>query len=1678
LNTIVLKGTTAVELTAVAGDASLIASSTFTNTGGTALSIAGTSTTLLQSDNAMTINAGSSLTATAGTLHWNATSTASVTGQTGLTIGATTADAYFNGFKSSTAAQNQIWSASQTFTWSSGVNRDMSFSTAGQLSIAGSQFVRIAAPDVRMTSSTAGQFTTTTGDLLITTPTSDSINFASAGTMTLSSTNKPVTLQSGGRSSTTAGATVQLSTTNGAKLTSQSLAYLHSIGAMTITYKNDFVATSTQLLEQVSGGTMDVTASQSINSAAGRSISITGGTLLFQQQGTTEYLQATSSFGVYLSAPYGTATFESTGGGLTGTGNNELTFTSTSGTISVNSQTTTVSYSAPSVLLSGLLSATVQATTKIDSTASGSASYVGGAVSFSGNGLTLNSGEVSISTAENLPLAVTSSAGALSLIGANTFVSSNNDVRLTGLNSASWEATTGVVSIGATASNAGVVLFSGTTSAVTAVKTLSLTVSDRAFGARDLTITSGADVVQELTGAGGAAAQPTAFAIDSNGATFDNLLGYQVGILLRSNTANDVALVSGANVIVKAALGVAFDTKSGPSTFTSGKSTTLVSTGDDMVFDADGKFLLNTVGTPNVVNTRIAATGSNAPLVVESTGTLNMAGASVAYQSTTGARGIEVLADDGSIQLTSKTSFTNTANNGAILIDSGDDATLASKTTTSITSTGSNVQVQAQSSLSVSNKQVGVNDGITFTSGVIGVSSSLDNDLLLATTAAGKLTTTSTTATIVRSGNDWSLASGAGTSIASSSGVVSIGSAGSVAFSATATTGATSGLSVTSVKDQFWNGRNEIVFDPTTKAAIGDSAARAVIHITAGGETQSTAVEIETDATAKFVSANSLDLSAADRYTHTNQAAGLSATSQGGFSLTSFGTPGSDSDVVVSAGSMVSFTSADIVAVGPSGAVSVTSNGAAGTTFLANANVLVQTARNAQVYAQQATTVLGDSWALQAAQLKVASDNRQVYTAGAVALQSASTSVFQANDAINIKLLASNAGSTDIVFQTLQRDSGITFNARSASSNLVFSAPSGTANLQAGADLNVIGNGGVSIAATTWSATAAQDFVLETSGATSIIATGSITINSNKPQPGSDIIMASGSRINTVSSTATTWTAGINAVTGITQGTNKIQITADENVTFRNTPLLGGTITIGDGVKTTSLHIETGRNSNVRSGVNWAITTAAGRLQFSTDGLPTEEGFGSRWSSTGLLSRVLLQSTTNDVTYEGVAGVQVDSGFVSMTSSNRMELLAQGTSGVRIETTEANNYIQFVGTGTAAHTQLANNGSISWSSSGTEAQTGWISIAANTAQYESALGSINIDARNGGILFGSAAYQFNTNNGPIRFTSTGAALDSDADLGINFEVGTLTATSVGDINVRGASVSLSSIHDTLGSVSVSAGAELQVSAEGDNANGNAIELISRDSTAPLDFVCGSQFIIESNGNTQLIGDRGIDLLAQDQVIISSFTNVTFTSDADPQRQVIAADPFASGIFMSTAGDGATGESINVYSGSDTLLESARNIVARARTSLVFESGGEVLFSAGGPVRIQANAGGSFTTTADTLFSSTRKVAFNSQQLSVTAKQASFVANGQPGQPGSGDLRFTTNHVGDLRVKATNNIFLGTGEPVVVSPNSRLIIPVNGGLACGSANNRALFFNSATNALCFCANGVQVCKPLV
>ena len=1628
---------------------------------------------------------GAGLTATANTLHWNSTNGVSFTSQGPTTIGAAGANFYWNGFSTVTGSTGVSVLPSGTFSWSSGVDQDLTFS-AGSTTVSAATFLRVAGPEIRLDSgSNAFTLTATTGTQSITSSTGSSISFVTTGSNNfVASGATSVTAASGDRTAITSAAQSSLVAAGFVSLAApSSLAHLHSTGGtFSVSYTGNFLGTSTQLAQMVSGTTFSVTAG-TFADYTGNTVTIEGGALLFQQQSATDAVVVSSTQQIQLNAPNGAALFQSTSGGISASGTNTLSFTTPAQmTIVAGGK---ASYTAgTNMLISGSTSVQQTASTTVSSVSTGASTFTGGAISFQGAGVTATSATFSATTAEALPLLVRSTGGALSLTGAQVGISSNDDVILTGGMPVTWTATTGVVSIQASGANAGVQMISGGDSLYTAMQSVSLTVQDRAFGARDITITSGGDTVMTLSGT---TPPTTAFSITSTGSTFDNSLGADVGIVLRSNTNNDVVVQSGDAVLMIASQGAAFEVKEGSATVNAKTALTWTATSNDLLIESStGTVGINTgiSGAANG-NTLIASTGtapSGAPLVAESTGTMTLNGASLNLISNSGVRGVEILADDGHITLTSATAFTNTAT-GSIYIESGDAASLISSAKLAITSTAGNVQFEAQSSITGTSKLNAAGDSILFSAGFVSVSSSLNNDLALLVDNTNLVSGSTAGATVVQSGFDYTFASGnGGSTFVSSNGVMSIGSAGSISVSASASAG--TGVTVTSTSDQFWSGRNEIVFDPTTLAQIGTMANRAVIHITAGGDSLSNAVEIETVSTAAWNSATSIELSAAQRFVHTNQAGGVSVTSVGGFSLTSFGTPGAESDVIIQAGQQVSLVSADSLAVGPSGAVSVTSSGAGGIAFTANNNVLLSTPRNAQLYAQRSTSVSGNSWALHAGNtLTWASDDHQVYSAtGLLSFQSTTSTTFESNNGISMTLAAPNTGATDVVFTTLQRDSGITFNARSSSSNLVASSAAALVSMLSKSDASVIGNGGVSISAATYTASAGEDYVLSSSDYVSVLSQGPITITSNKPQPGSDIIVSSSSFVRTSSpNAATTWTAGLNAVSGVTQGTNQISISADDNIIIDTVPLLGGSITVGDNAKTVELHIETGRNSVVRSGLDWNVATIASQLQVSTDGGPTEDGFGMRWTSTGPPSSYIkLKSSNNAVVLQGVNGVQVDAGYIVSASAGATSILAEGPTGVHIESTDAGAYISWI-SATSDHTIVAHNGSVSFAAPGTQPQTGWIhAFGPGTGKFESSLGPVSINSAVSSILFGTQSFVVQATSGPVRFTANGADLDT-ADVGINFAAGrNLLARSVGDINVRGLSVTVGSIQDTLGSVVINAGAEIEVAAEGDNANGNAIEIISQDSTASLDFLCGSEFIIEANGNAQVIGDRGIDLFANDEVTIVSFTNVTFTGSAQPSTRPLY--PYAypnTGVYVGTVASAAGGESVQFYSGSDSIIEAAEDIVATARTSLTFDSGGELLFSAGGPVSITANGPGTFTTAADTVISSTRDVSISAASLAISGAQATFTANGQVQQPGSGDLRFTaTGSAAQSLTMNANNIFLGTGEPVVVAPGSRLVVPVVGGnIACGAANNRAFYFNSGSVSLCFCANGSLVCKAL-
>jgi len=155
---------------------------------------------------------GAGLTATANTLHWNSTNGVSFTSQGPTTIGAAGANFYWNGFSTVTGSTGVSVLPSGTFSWSSGVDQDLTFS-AGSTTVSAATFLRVAGPEIRLDSgSNAFTLTATTGTQSITSSTGSSISFVTTGSNNfVASGATSVTAASGDRTAITSAAQSSLS---------------------------------------------------------------------------------------------------------------------------------------------------------------------------------------------------------------------------------------------------------------------------------------------------------------------------------------------------------------------------------------------------------------------------------------------------------------------------------------------------------------------------------------------------------------------------------------------------------------------------------------------------------------------------------------------------------------------------------------------------------------------------------------------------------------------------------------------------------------------------------------------------------------------------------------------------------------------------------------------------------------------------------------------------------------------------------------------------------------------------------------------------------------------------------------------------------------------------------------------------------------------------------------------------------------------------------------------------------------------------------------------------------------------------------------------------------------------------------------------------------------------------
>lgn len=1237
----------------------------------------------------------------------------------------------------------------------------------------------------------------------------------------------------------------------------------------------------------------------------------------------------------------------------------------------------------------------------------------------------------------------------------DTLVTSNDDIRWEFQANTTLEATEGQMLVRATADNAGVFMFGSGGATVSGFDHVDVQAGDLNRGGHEIFFEVGRDaefIVEETT--------PD---IPAGGGITVTAGGSGLGIQIRSfvEAGSDVEVVAGpgGNVTIYGAGRVRGETDTGPLTVEARRVASFVAETDDVNFEASGN-----LGITSAANLTFIANSESA--IVESTGGLQLTGAddSVIAQVGTVTNengiGVEILSDSGHVAVTAETGDMNFVAGGLIDIDAGNDIefSLAEASGGSLLLTaGTVLSIEGESGIYMNHDLPTDGTALQLTaSGSAFVSSSVGNDISIISASDG-IDIAALTNTLTVSGVR-------GVSMESSGDVVSVNGGkmfwqteGSILVDATGSNVA-DGIFVTSLEEQRWTALDQITAD-AAEFNVGEAGGPAVVDIDAGGTPLTSGFVSRSSDAHSFTTENEYDVFAGATMAHTTQedfvvSAGSTMT------ITSTGTAGSVSDIVMSSANTVDMFAVTAFAIGSSERVAMRSS-VDDLQLFAFDEMLVQTSREL-VFNSLGTFRMDAGFGLDArtGETRFSSVSDTTITSDGTLL-SRSEAITQLIGSQGMEI---DANGGVVSFLTADRDSSMSFLARGPSSEARLI--SNAVNVATEGPLEVLADDRTSIfTVLDQRYTAGGETTIETSDSLVFSGYREVNITSDASFPGTDILASSADLLQLES----TGPMRLRAVNG------DAEVVADGTAQFAT---VSGDIVVD---VTLDASFEATRDFRFVAG-NDAAFRARELVEFGSTGIQPETNVGTRFAvreTEGVLEangRGLM-----DIHGEGGTFWESENSFKMFYQD--LLVVAHGDTGI---------HVLVDGPADAAQVEmrndidmLAGDADINVFGPHTDEDSGYFALVAfDDSTLTAETGDVAVAAEQGRVAAYGVDVSFTSGDGFTSFTATGADGRRDA---MSVNAAAMDMVSANDVDIEGLNVFIGVDtpydREELSVVSTRGGALFF--SEGNNEHGNGVEIYG-SSEADMLFTAGGSVISESGGASFISGSTGVSMEAALDIQIQSNTNISFVGEGQPHSQNERFHVEEEiGVELRTFADtNNIGDDIQLVTQTDMYIRSAQDILGRATSTLLFSAGGIVELFAETDALLEAYEGDvDVTALLDIDVESTGQTYIHSGSfMDVTAQNdVNLVGNiDKLSSDGHVLIRGTGSVNGDVTFSTPNGNVHIRADVMDTAAHTSVLFPSSSnaynGATCGSAQlpERAFWVDTTTGEMCFCRSSVVSC----
>eukprot|EP01094_Clydonella_sp_ATCC50884_P024529 TRINITY_DN616_c0_g1_i1.p1 TRINITY_DN616_c0_g1~~TRINITY_DN616_c0_g1_i1.p1 ORF type:complete len:2234 (-),score=796.31 TRINITY_DN616_c0_g1_i1:836-7321(-) len=1236
----------------------------------------------------------------------------------------------------------------------------------------------------------------------------------------------------------------------------------------------------------------------------------------------------------------------------------------------------------------------------------------------------------------------------------DTLVSSNDDIRWDFQGATALVAETGQMLVRATDVNADIFMFATDTTTFEGYDHVNIRATDITRGGHEVYFSIGRDqefVVDESTAD-----------VPAQGGITLNAGGQGVGIRIRSfvEPGSDVNIVAGrtANVTVDA-FGVSRgEADTGPLVVFGNDTATFTALTDDVNVEAAGGKLFLT----SARNMTFEAQEDD--LVMESTGKLAVvAGDSLSVNqvgtvTNDNGIGVEILSDSGHMEVSAVDRMTYTAA-GLIDIDAGNDIGVELGTMADGRlrfAAGTVFSIEAETGIYVDHDLSQAKLELNATE-YVHVSSSRGNDIgILSDNGPGSGVELYADETLrldgVRGVHFF------GQDLESiTDGKLTLRTEGSIGVDSRTSAAFGVAVGMVSEKEQRWTSLDQITaFSQRFVVGgvqMGEVMSSPVMDIDAGGtplvngfvSSASDSTSLVSQQSFEMFAGSSLELTAADEVT---------LVSDRGVRITSTGTSGSVSDITLAGYGVADISADSSIAVGSSERIALRSS-QGWVTLKAVDELLMQTSREIEFNSLGPLRMAAElTLEGRTGETRFDAELFTTLRAGdAFTTRSEGTTQLVANTFMEISATAGG----DVAFETVDRDSAMSFVARGTSSEarLISAAVS----VRTDGALELLADDRVSVFSgdSQWYK-AGGELTMESSDTLFFEGLLGVNITSSSSFPGSDIVSSSADLLQAES------TGNMNLFAGA-----DIEILSDGTTQFSTVFGNGGDIAV-DVVLDTSIDAQ--RDFQLASGAS--ATFDSGELtEFGSEGSERETSIGTRFKVVDSEGVLTVSSMVGIVDVLGVGGTSWQAGSDIEMDYTSLVMKAHDSTG-----------IQFLVDGAVAPAHIsatslsmsAEDGDFIVLSPHPDEDAGYGLFESEAdLSFSSLAGNMSFVAEQARyVAFGNTSVIYDSVNSTT-FTARGASNRDDA-VEIHADQAVVVSPE-GDIDIEGLDVfiGVDSPRDGAGLVMGSRFGGALFFSEGNNEDGNGVELYG-SSEANMVLEAGGSIITEAGGASFLSGANGASFQAVLDVEIQSNTNVSFVGEGQPHsvNERVSVDDEVGVELLTTSDDFGIGDDIQLTSQFDMYIRSARDLIGQAQSTLVLSAGGIVELFAETDALLEAYDGNTVVqslldidieSSADTYITS-------GGDMSFTANNDIFISGNSDTNAPAGQVLIRStggNGEGDITFEGTGTFL--RADVVESAANTAVIFPVLDTNTLGTCGDdlpeRAFWIDSVRQNFCFC-----------